>query len=423
MSFRNIAPAGAPIRAGDLARATAIAVSPANVSERLRTVINERFGVRHSVLTSTGRAGMTLLLRALRRLAPGGRNEVIVPSYTCYSVAASAVKAGLRPRIVDISPRTLDYAPGELANTDFSRVLAIVATNLYGLPNNLPDVCHIARQHGVFVIDDAAQSMGASIGGRWSGTWGNAGLFSLDKGKPVSAIDGGIVVTNSDEVAAALDAEMAGMASPGLDRGGIDVLKALAYFVFLRPWLYGIPQRLPQLELGKTVFSTDYPLESPTRPLVALGLSAVEHLGEYTRIRVANATALLERLKTMPGVQAITPIAGAVPAYLRAPILICDGHARRRAFDALRAEGIGATGSYPASLVDVSELRPHLADPVPRAVGGRYVADHIVTLPTHPFVSAGDIERTLAVVAASVDRAAVTPAHGGHQEPSAVCAE
>ena len=393
LRLRHVAPAGAPIRLPDLARWAAFALAGDDVARSLQQAFCERFNVRHSILTATGRAGLTLLLKALRRLAPAERDEVILPSYTCFSVAASVVKAGLRPRIVDINPETLDFDFDELNGVTFDRVLAIVATNLYGLPNDLPSIVTLARNHGVFVVDDAAQSMGASAFGRPCGTWGDAGLFSLDKGKNVSAIDGGVVVTNSDSIAEALRAEMAGLSNPGLAESTAGVAKALVYFLMLRPWLYWIPNRIPQLELGKTVFTTDFPLELPSRGLMALARTMLPRLEEYTRARVANAAALLDALGAIDGIQTITPNHGCVPVYLRLPILIADGAARDESLRHLNRAGIGATGSYPASLADVPQLAGHLAGTT-IAIGGRHVARHIVTLPTHTFVSPADVART-----------------------------
>ena len=83
--------------------------------------------------------------------------------------------AGLRPRVVDIDPATLDYDPAALAGADCRRVLAIVATNLYGCPNDLPHLEAFARERDLLVVDDAAQAMGAAIGNRSSGTFGDAG--------------------------------------------------------------------------------------------------------------------------------------------------------------------------------------------------------------------------------------------------------
>lgn len=341
----------------------------------------------------------------MRKLAPSNRDEVVVPSYTCYSIPASIAKAGLRVRIVDISPDTLDYAPDELARADWSRTLAIVATNLYGLPNDLPGLERVARAHGVFLIDDAAQAMGATIDGRWSGTCGDAGLFSFDKGKNVSAIDGGAIVTRSDELAGALRVEMAGLGSPGAGTSSVHVLKALAYFTMLRPWLYGIPARIPQLGLGRTEYSTDFPLALADPVLMALGRVMMRRLDTFTAARRTNAAAILRALQDVPEIGTVVPRAGAAPAYLRLPILVAGGRSQSATIRTLNAGGIGATGSYPASLADVAELQAVLANPSPVASGGREVARRMVTLPTHPFVRAADIRHMAALLA---DRTAGT---------------
>ena len=399
---RYVAPAGAPIRFADLLRWTALAASRTDVSAALHQELCARFSIRHAFLTCTGRAGLTLLLRAMRRLAPSHRDEVVVPSYTCYSVAASVVKAGLRPRIVDVSPATIDYDPAELENTDFSRVLALVATNLYGLPNDLPALAKITRGHGVFLIDDAAQAMGASVAGRWSGTWGDAGLFSFDKGKNVSAIDGGAVVTDSNDLAAALESELAMLPRQSISQSGIHVAKALAYFAMLRPSLYGIPARIPQLGLGQTAFTTAYPLVRPDPVLAALALTMIKRLDVFTRARQANARALLDAITVLPGVRTIAPTAGSCPVYLRLPVL-AERAERAATIRSLNAAGIGASASYPASIADVPELRSSLADANPRASGGRLVASRIITLPTHPLVGADDLTRTISRLARGTD--------------------
>lgn len=396
--FRYVAPAGAPIRFTDLARWLAIAASSPDVSDALRRHLCERFGVHACVLTGTGRGGMTLLLKAMRQLAPE-RDQVVLPAYTCYSVAASVVKAGLRPRILDIAPETLDYEPRALEAADHRRTLAIVATNLYGLPGDLPRLHRLSRRLGVFLIDDAAQAMGASVGGRASGTWGDAGLFSFDRGKNVSAIEGGVVLTQSPALADAVAQELAGL-PPARRRPAVGhVVKALAYAAMLRPLLYGIPARIPQLGLGRTVFTTDFDL-GPAAPAAAgLALTMMRRLDEFTAARVANARALLDGLGGL-GVTAIDPRTDARPVYLRLPVLCASAAARDAAIHALNRAGIGATSSYPASLADVAELKPHLADGAPPARGGRDIAARILTLPTHPYVSSRAIARTIEVLRA-----------------------
>lgn len=388
--FRHVAPAGAPIQAGDLARWLLRLPFTRHAVEDLEAAFRRVTGVAHCRAIRTGRAGLTLLLRALRRLAPPSRDEVIVPSYTCWSVPASVVKAGLRVRLVDIDPATLDFDPDALDRADFSRVLAVVATNLYGMPNDLPRLSAVAKREGVYLVDDAAQALGASVGGRLSGTWGDAGLYSLDKGKNVSAIDGGLVVTHSDRIAEALDAELEGLPSPGPGASVAGIVKAAAYFAFLRPWLYWIPNSIPQLGLGTTVFRTDFPLERPAASLAALGTVVMDRLEELTEARRATASALISRLRDVDGIRLIAPPVDAAPAYLRLPIVVEDPAVRRRVLATLLHAGIGASPSYPSCLSDIPALRPHLV-PDDGLRGGGQVADRIFTLPTHPFVSEKDL--------------------------------
>jgi perosamine synthetase len=357
-----------------------------------RDALRSRFGVRHCFLFSTGRTGLVVLLRALRRLEPGDRDEVVIPAYTCYTVAAAVVRAGLRPRIVDIDPGTLDFDPQALDATTFDRVLAIVPTNLFGIPSDLRRLTSFATRLGVAVIDDAAQSMGAQIAGRLSGTWGRAGLYSLDKGKNVTAIEGGIVVTDDDMLADVIAGDLRALPAP--QRGAVarDAVKMIAYAVLLRPWLYWMPNAIPQLKLGVTTYDPDILLERYHSVPAAMVLSVLRRLEVFNAHRCRIAGMLTAALENSEGLAQVRPPADAEPVYLRYPVLVNEPSVRDRLIAALTAQGIGATRSYPACLADVPALRPHLADTSVRCPGARSVAARIVTLPTHPFVRDSDVE-------------------------------
>lgn len=418
--FRHVAPAGSPIAPGDIVRAM-IAAAKRSDGRSLAEHVAERFGVRHAVTTSTGRAGMTLLLRAMRRIRPD-RTEVVLPSYTCYSVAACTMKAGLRPRLVDIHPATLDFVPARLERLDLSRTLAVVATNLYGLANDLPRLRTLARAQGAFLIDDAAQSMGATAAGEWSGTLGDAGLFSFDKGKPASAIDGGAVVTNSDEIGDAVRREVGSLASRPLVASMVPITKAVLYAGLLRPRLYWIPNGIPFLGLGRTEYSTEFPVGGPDRFLAELGVLALGRLDQYVEIRRRNATALISALRPLEQIHAIQPLPGTAPSYLRLPVLMEDRGIRDRALASLHQAGIGATASYPRSLADVPELAETMRNQAGEAAGGRLVADRILTLPTHPYVTAADIRTIADVCSAELESRVGSRAAQTEPQPS-LCAE
>lgn len=389
---RHLAPAGTPIGVRDIARWSGSLLDGESPVAAVESLVRRRFGVAHATMVSTGRAAMTLLLQAMHRLRGDGRREVVLPGYTCYSVAASVMKAGLVPRVLDISPATLDYTDTAWDQVDWTQTLAVVATNLYGYPSRVSVLADEAARHGVFVIDDAAQAMGATIGGRACGTFGDAGLFSFDKGKNVAAVDGGVLVVHESSLAEAIARSTRELPAESLSQRLVHVGKVLAYAAFLRPELYGVPARMPQLGLGRTEFTTAYPMTRPDPGLAALALVMLDHLDELTAARSANAAAWHDALASHPGLSFVEPADLARPAYLRFPILIDDPARRDACVSRLVAAGIGATASYPQALPDVPELAGTERRDTPVS-GARFVAARILTLPTHPYVTRADIDR------------------------------
>ena len=409
--LRFVPPAGAPVGASDILRCLILLSTRRDPRDDLRRQVTSQMGMASCEVVSTGRAGLTVILRALKRLAGPARDEVIVPSYTCYSVAASIVKAGLKVRPVDLNPETLDIDHAELESMPAGQVLAVVATSLYGLPNDLPRLERFARDRRIFLIDDAAQSMGARIEGRLCGTFGDAGLFSLDKGKNVSAIDGGLVVTSSPDVARALAAETRGLTAPSYGDALVWWVKLGAYAALLHPRLYWIPNGIPFLKLGSTVYTTEYPMTSAGRPAAALALAVLPRLEQLTDARRRTAETLLSLLRGIEGVTPVIPAALSEPAYLRLPVLVRDADSRNRLIADLNAAGIGASSSYPGSIVDIPALSGWLRGSRLREWRGQDVARRILTLPTHPLVTASDLQTIADVVRRSLARtvSAATP--------------
>ena len=207
--MKQIAPAGTPISLKDLTAWLKSLSSPTATLRQYEEAICQYFGIRHCFFLSTGRAAMVVLLQALAESSETKRDKVVIPSYTCFSVPSSIIKAGLKVKVCDINPETLDYDYQKLAQTDFSEVLCIISANLYGIPNNLDKLEKLARENGIHMLDDAAQCMGGQTAdGRFAGTFGDAGLFSLDKGKVITSMNGGIIVTNSDQLASKIKSEV-----------------------------------------------------------------------------------------------------------------------------------------------------------------------------------------------------------------------
>lgn len=383
--MKFVAPAGTPISLPLYAGALLEGLSDASAAARLAAALAQQAGRTQGLLFSTGRAAMVVALEALREtVADPRRDEVIVAGYTCYSVPASVLRAGLRPRLCDVDPQTLNLDLDDLKRFDTSKVLAIVTANLYGVPNALGELESWARANGIALLDDAAQALGARIAGRPAGGFGDIGLYSLDKGKNITSLEGGALVASDPALITALQRR-----HDDLPRGsGVGTLRTAAklavYSVLLRPRLYGITRKLPFLGLGLTRYEDDYPLQRYPNALAGFGNRLLARLPELTRIRARNAQRLRDALAGLTALKPITLLAGSEPGYTRLPAL-ADAQERPALLAALQSAGIGATASYPAALCDVAELNSHLNPDDRRLAGARSVAARIVTLPVHPY--------------------------------------
>lgn len=393
--MRYIAPAGTPINLNDIKGLLSNLTSSEEILETFKQEICRTYDVKYCFFVSTGRAALTLLLNSFKELTGNNKNEVIMPSYTCFSVPASVAKAGLKINICDTDPFTLDYDYSKLSKIDFKNVLCIVTSNLYGIPNDLKKLSDIAKEHNIFLIDDAAQCMGGKVDGQFSGTFGDAGIYSLDKGKNITSIEGGILVTNSDRLVSLLKSKINTLSSPSAAKNIAYLAKLIFYMVFLRPSLYWIPEKMPFLNLGKTVYSTEYPIESYSHLLGFIGYKLFKRIDEITKIRIANAQYLIENLKFLKGIRLVNHKDYITPVYLRLPLLVRNKNVREEVISSLNKAGIGATASYPSSINDIPEIQDIIVNKNDEFACGRRVAQEIVTLPTHPYVTEQDLSKTV----------------------------
>jgi len=390
-----IAPAGTPLSFSDLASGM-LRSFYAGSTEHLKKRLCQAAARERAWLISTGRAAMTLAFEGMKLAArEPQRVEVIVPGYTCYSVPASIERAGLVPRLCDVDPATLSPDLESLAGVDFGRVLAIVSANLYGLPNALGDLESLARRQGICMLDDAAQALGARYQGRPAGSFGDVGLFSFDKGKNITTLQGGVLVADSGGLSNAIDLVTTELLATS-PVGTLGTLcKLPIYALLLRPWAYGAVRRLP-LGLGTTPYEADYPIAPYSRTLAGLAALQLERLGEYNGVRIRNAERLREALEGLPGFSMPRVLQGAEPVYVRYPLFV---EPRRRAgvIAALERAGIGATASYPQALLDVPDVARRLPRDQLPTPGAREVARRIMTLPTHGY-SPLDLGRCVAAI-------------------------
>jgi dTDP-4-amino-4,6-dideoxygalactose transaminase len=166
---------------------------------RFERAFAEAHGVPHAVTVKSGTAALALGLTALG-VKPG--DEVIVPAFTFIATAAAVVHAGATPVFADVLAETACLDPGAAARAITPRTKALIPVHLYGHPAAMDELLELAREHGLRVLEDCAQSHLARWRERTTGALGDAGAFSFYPTKNLGAAgDGGAVITSDAEIA------------------------------------------------------------------------------------------------------------------------------------------------------------------------------------------------------------------------------
>jgi dTDP-4-amino-4,6-dideoxygalactose transaminase len=157
-------------------------------------------GARHGVGCSSGSDALLLALHALG-IGPG--DEVILPPFTFFASVGAVCRTGATPVFADIDPVTFSMDPAEVAARITPRTRAIMVVHLFGQTADMGALQQLAAQHGLPIVEDAAQAIGAEYGGQRTGTLGAIGCFSFYPSKNLGTYgDGGMCVTNNADLAA-----------------------------------------------------------------------------------------------------------------------------------------------------------------------------------------------------------------------------
>jgi dTDP-4-amino-4,6-dideoxygalactose transaminase len=267
------------------------------------------------VTCSSGTAGLEIALKAV-----GVRygDEVIVPPYTFIATAGCVLSLGAIPVFVDIDPKTYNIDPNLLEGAITPKTKAIIPVHIGGGPAHMDSIMKIANEHNIYVIEDACQAHGAEWRGHKVGAIGHMGVFSFQSSKNISAGEGGIVVTNDEELAD-------------------------------RAWSYMNVGRSRKGEwYGHEVLGGNYRMTEFQAGLLLAQLNRNERL---MRRRERNAAYLARKLHDVGGVEHV----GAYPEVTRHAYHLFimrydksqfNGLERDRFVEAIRAEGIPLSSGY-----------------------------------------------------------------------------
>ena len=227
-------------------------------------------GARHCLTTCSGTAALHMALAAAG-VGPG--DEVITSAFTFLASGSCALHQNAIPVFVDIDPRTYNMDPKKLEAAITKRTKVIIPVHIQGLPADMDPILKIAKQHKLFVLEDAAQAHGALYKGRKVGTMGDAGEFSLNALKNLCGGEGGLLVTNNEDI----------LKKASLVRCFGDEVDEVSHRRKYNASILGYMYRNQELP-------------------AALARGQLKHLDKNNRIRIANANYLTRELGKIPGV-------------------------------------------------------------------------------------------------------------------------
>jgi len=360
-------------------------------------------GVETLQVTCSGTAALVVALTALHRMS--GRRTVIVPGYTCPLVALAVAHCGLRLRLCDLGPDSIDFDHAALARLCDADTLALVPTHLGGRVVDVAASVACARAAGAFVIEDAAQALGAREGAASVGLRGDAGVFSLAVGKGLTTFEGGLLIARDARLRAAF-AEVARELLPW--RPGWELwrtLQLLGYHALYRPatlaLAYGMPLRraLRRGDLLAAVgddFAASIPLHRLGSWRQGVGARALARLPRFLAQCNERAQLRRQRLAAITGVTLIDERAGVQGVWPFFMLRLRDRTRRDAVLAQLWGAGLGVGRLFIHALPDYASVAP-LSDAaaLPNA---RALADTMLTVSNSPWLDEAGFARIVAVL-------------------------
>ncbi len=160
--------------------------------------IAELCGVKHAIAICNGTLALYV---GLKILGIGEGDEVIVPDFTFIASANAVVMAGAKPVLVDVDEKTFNIDPERTEKAITPETKAIMPVHIYGQSADMDKICEIAENHGLYIIEDAAQGIGVTFNGKPVGGFGHVGCLSFYADKTMNTGEGGMVLTDDDELA------------------------------------------------------------------------------------------------------------------------------------------------------------------------------------------------------------------------------
>jgi len=360
--------------------------------EKLKKSLYSFVNKKHSFFFNSGLAGFFIILKALGEIFP--KREVILPAYTAPSLIVAVKKAGLKPVLCDISLDDFNMDINLLSNSVSKNTLCILGVHMFGIVSK--EIENLKKRFpDVFIIEDCAQSMGSKIRGMPVGGLGDVSFFSFNRGKNIPTYGGGCITTDSDQIADNINkvADFIKIGDCGISERLAIFSKVITLSIVIKPWIYGL--LYPLISRFKEIAPPkDFEIREYTDYQAAVALYLLKRIEEFSKKRYDNGMRLIGGLKDTDSLMLPQICQDTEPAFNRFPVVFKNLEEREEAKRNLWKAGIETSRMY------FSPLHYHFSlgyrkEDFPNAT---YFAQHLLTLPSHPLLTAPDIDKIIEII-------------------------
>jgi len=339
-----------------------LALGPQTV--RFEQAICDYVGTRHAVAVSSGTAALHLIVKALGITAG---DEVLVPSFTFAASVNALLYEGATPVFIEIERDTYNLDPADLERRITPRTKAVMAVDVFGHPADWDAIARIAEQYHLKVIDDSCEALGASFKGTRLGRFGDAAAFAFYPNKQITTGEGGVIVTDNDEVARLCRS----LCNQGRGEMG----------AWLEHDRLGYNYRLDEMS-------------------AALGASQLRRIETFLLKRERVARAYSERLARFDWVRTPMVKADVRMSWFVYVVTLAEGLNRDAVMQRMEARGIPVRGYF-----SPAHLQPYIRERFGYAGGELLVTESVarrtIALPFHNNLSDAQIDEVVAALAAA----------------------
>lgn len=373
--------AGTPIKFGDILNSV---IHSSDFEARIKKML----GIRHAFAVNSGTTALYIILRALKKLSD--KDEIILPAYTAPSLTLPIKKAGLKYRLVDMSLDTLNMDTGKTAAAVSDKTLTILYVHMFGLP---VEIDRMNGRNNTFVIEDAASSFGTKKGLRFTGTFGDIAFISFNRGKNLSTVTGGIIVTDNEKLAGLIRNEIEKLPSHSFSGKTRLFLKSIALSYAVRPWFYTVFRKAIS-RFKYTSLHDDFNSFRYVAFQGALGCSLLKRAEDIFHVREEKGKVIHDAFSRIKGIRCPEIPAGWRVVFNQFPIIVENAEKRMRVFEAINRMGVESTILYDKP---IHKIYGYNGGSFPNA---EYISERLVLIPVHHYVK----NETLYKVVETVER-------------------